>query len=136
MLGVSQPYAGSTIPWERAHHPGSVLSPTGGVPTLDRTLQPALSSACGTPKQHWHCVTTNAFLLPSPSNHKEVGGEKYSPLDYSSFRSEVTLTRLVPGEGGGPDAACEGLLLPTEQPQTLSRGSHRELVPIKEAQGC
>lgn len=83
MLGVSRAYAGSALPWERAHHPRSVLSPAGGVPTLAGALQhiygTAPSSVCGTSKRRQHRVATSAFLLPSPS-YKEAGGEKLFSL--------------------------------------------------------
>lgn len=140
LLGTNLPRcsvpAGSTLPWEHNHPPGSVLSPTRGVLILTRAwgvIKAQLRAQPATPQNK-----TGTARLPAPFSSRPPvttrSGEvrNSSPLNSSPFRSELTLTKQVPREGGGPDTAHEGLLLPTEQPQTPSRG----LIPIVAARGC
>lgn len=68
----SRPSAGSTLPWGAEPHCRA--------PTLTGALwharSTAPSSGCSTPELHKHCRATSTFLFPSPSNCKEVEGEK------------------------------------------------------------
>jgi len=80
-------------------------------------------------------MATSSFFLLSPGTTRRWEGRNYSPSRYSSFRSKLALTRTAPGESGGPNAAGEGLRLPTEPPRTPSGGSRRGLVPTERPWG-
>lgn len=122
-------------PWERDDPPRSVLSLAGGVPILTRawgTFRAQLRAQPATPQNNTGTVRLPAPFAPCPPVTIRSGDVRNSSsLNSSPFRSELALTKQVPGEGGGPDTAHEELLLSTEQPQTPSRG----LIPIAVARG-